>query len=192
MTMMPPLISAESACSRGSRRLFICAEGFEPRALEWVTRESHSVAFERSLILRYKPRKPESLYRKLLHRVRRATVSGGVEPHEFHRFEPVLFEWNFYPRLIAALEGIDCVVIDISVMSKLMILMLLVMLKGYSRSVRIIYSEPENYAPSQEEYQIHREQWSQFYAQPTFGVHCDVVQRNDAKVSDSASSICVV
>ncbi len=173
--MMPKMMEAEAAGKVGQNRLLICAEGFEPRSLEWLSRQNDEPTFLRSIILRYEPRKKDHRFDELLQIVESLTVRSAVDICDFHRFEPIIFERTFVCKLESMLSDVDCVTIDISVMSKLLIMMLLDMVREYNHTLRIIYSEPKDYAPSQEEYEQNKSDWSQFSEQPSFGVH-DVIR----------------
>jgi len=151
--------------------MLICTEGFEPRSMEWLGRQDRQLAFDYSLILRNIPYRKENRYEDLLNIVGTLTRSGCLRPVDFSRYDPSVSERELSAILTDKISQIDCVVIDISVMSKLLIVMLLVLLSDYTGTVRVIYSEPEDYAPSMGEYEKHKDEWGLFFPQPSFGVH---------------------
>jgi len=94
---------------------------------------------------------------------------------EYDRFHPAVFESKFRQETDGLLEKIEEVIVDISVMSKLMILIILAALRNYRGKVRVIYSEPLDYAPTREEYERHRKSLRLAANLPSYGVH-DVVR----------------
>jgi hypothetical protein len=67
----------------------------------------------------------------------------------------------------------DCdeVTVDISVMSKLMIMILIWHLREFKGVVRIVYTEPVSYTPSQEEYEKQKDDYGKPITLPSYGVH---------------------
>ena len=90
------------------------------------------------------------------------------------------------------MEGIDEIIIDISVMSKLMIIILILWLSSFQGRIRIIYSEPIEYAPSVEQFEgLKIDSTNQGWL-PSHGVH-DVVRTTltSSIVMQSAPSIVI-
>lgn len=167
---MKTLQTAKAASDFGTKRLLICAEGFEPRTLAWLGSQSNSPQFHHALILHNIPRRSESLYSELLTLVTSIAPQESVRIIDYHRFEPTRSENELQQYIAEIKDCVDCVIIDISVMSKLLIVMLLVLFQDWNKGLKIVYSEPEDYAPGKSEYEFHRSEWSQFFAQPSFGV----------------------
>jgi hypothetical protein len=94
----------------------------------------------------------------------------------FYRFEPQKFEMEM--RRISdnlRMEASEEIVIDISVMSKLLIMIILCSLQRFEGKVRIIYTEPMDYSPSQEDYLAAKNNINHLHNLPSLGVH-DVVR----------------
>ena len=189
---MRELTNAQSATSVGNKRMLICAEGFEPRSLEWLRVQDKQVAFDHSLILRNIPYREGSRYDDIVEVVNTLTRPSCVDRVDYLRYDPSISERELFRVLAEKTPLVDCVVVDISVMSKLLIVMTLVLLSDYMESVRIIYSEPEDYAPTQEEYEKHKDEWALYFPQPSFGVHSVVRTPNLASVTMQRSPSLVV
>jgi len=151
------------------RRLLFMAEGFEGRTTEWLQQLDHTPLFERVVVFKYVPEK-QSRLTELLKEILPRTKS---EPRliDFHRFDPSRSELELAALLDGLLRDIDEVVIDISVMSKMLIMMLVFLLKDFPMDLRIIYTEPADYAPTRDAYEANKANLENALCLPTFGVH---------------------
>ena len=70
---------------------------------------------------------------------------------DYNRFEPSIFEQNIL-SISNEFSNYDEIFIDISVMSKMLIMIILFSLKQYNGTIRVIYSEPELWGPAEEKY----------------------------------------
>jgi hypothetical protein len=155
------------------KSLFICCEGFEERSLNFVQQIDKHIIFSKSIVITYRPEKKSRL----------DEMRPLVESHSqflpevkiFHRFEPQDFENDLLSGLNRIISDIDEIIIDISVMSKLMIIILILCLSNFSGRIRIIYSEPVDYAPSKEEFEKLKHDKTNLGWLPSHGVH-DVVR----------------
>lgn len=150
--MMLPLVnSAESISTSGSdRRLLIISEGFEPRSLSWISIQEHNILFSKAIICRYNPGRDNRF--EEMHQA--VSVRTKIKPTvlSYNRFDPTLFELTLKSELSQTLSDIREIIIDISVMSKMLIMIILHLLRTYPYRIRIIYSEPNTWSPSEEEY----------------------------------------
>src|SRR5712692_1176676 len=135
--------SKENAMSR----IFFAAEGFEDRTIAWPEALPQDTIFREGGVFRYVPEKKSRLEELLAKLQPRCTQK--IRVLDFHRFEPARSELQLTVELGDLLHGVSEVVIDISVMSKLMIMMLLYALRDFGGALKIIYSEPVSYAPSE-------------------------------------------
>ena len=154
------------------KSLLICAEGFEDRGLSFV-QSITSRKFSEVFVLTYQPTKKS----RLPELMEACAARSNSAPHviEYDRFHPAVFEDKFRREIDEMFEKIEEVVVDISVMSKLMILIILAALRNYRGKVRVIYTEPLDYAPTKEEYERHRKNLRHAANLPSYGVH-DVVR----------------
>ena len=157
-----------------SKSMVILSEGFEDRSLHWIKSLPMHVKFKKSIICKYHPIRKSRLDELLPLVEKHSLVKPQIET--FFRFEPQKFEASISPFIRNLLdEEIDEIIIDISVMSKLLIIILLYSLENYNGKIRIIYSEPKEYAPSQKEYSEAKNNIAMLYNLPSIGVH-DVVR----------------
>lgn len=156
----------------GIKRLFIVAEGFEPRSIYWTQQLPEQILFSDSVICKYAPEKLsrfEELYNLIA--IRTKNIPMKIE---FPRFCPFEFEEQFI-EIKKDLFKYDEIIIDISVMSKLLIMIIFNVIKEYNKSIRVIYTEPENYSPTCEEYKEYRDTYGRILKLPSYGVY-DVVR----------------
>lgn len=154
------------------KTLLICAEGFEDRGLSFVQSIS-SRKFSQVFVLTYQPTKKSRLPELMEACKARSDASPRVL--EYDRFHPAVFEDRFRGEIEGVIGKAEEVVVDISVMSKLMILIILAVLRNYRGKLRVIYSEPVDYAPTKEQYEHHQKSLRLAANLPCYGVH-DVVR----------------
>jgi hypothetical protein len=150
--MLPPLNSATQLES-GARRVFIGAYGFEDRSLGWARFQGQrSQVLSAALVFRYRRPKGKNKVGPLQDLLGRL---GASKPTDipFHALSPGNFERTIEDALGPLLLDADEVVLDISALTKLLILVLLCKLDSFSGNLRIVYSEAESYSPTREEYE---------------------------------------
>jgi hypothetical protein len=126
-------------------KLLILSEGFEDRSLSLVKKINKGQTLKEVIICRYSPKK-ESKYDDLI-KVLNSLDIGKRKEIEYNRFDPYDFESNL--RIVFLKDSFDEVIVDISVMSKYMIMQILYLLKECgNKRIKIIYTEPESYAPT--------------------------------------------
>jgi len=154
------------------KRLLITSEGFEERSLSFAKLLQGDKIFIDAFICKYYPEK-RSRDAELLPLIENITKN---EPQliEFSRYEPYKFEEKFQEQ-INHLVNYDEIVIDISVMSKLLICIIVYLFKNKNVTIRIIYCEPNEYCPTFEEYNSNKDIYGKALDLPSFGVH-DVVR----------------
>lgn len=135
------------------QNILIASEGFEERSLAWL-RNLHGVGlFDAAVIFKNVPERKSRLD-ELMHVVKEIV---SVQPIiiDFNRYEVESSEVNIRMLLDGlCIEGSD-IYIDISVMSRVLILILLCIFKRCKCNLYIVYSEPEEYAPTQEVFYEH-------------------------------------
>ncbi len=141
-----PARQLSSSCTQN--RLLIIAEGFEKRALSWIQFQPNQALFSRSIICKYEPEKKgqfEAVYAEV--------SSRSIAPPDvmlYNRFDPTQFEQSI--ENYGDFSTFSEIVIDISVMSKLLIMIIIHALRDYSGQLSIIYTEPKTWSPSKAEY----------------------------------------
>ncbi len=135
------------------KRLFIGAYGFEKRSLGWaISQKDQGSILNRALMIRYSPSKGRNRIKLLKQALSHIGASTPVD-FTLNIRSPHSIEESLSLKLENLLPGIDEVIVDISAMTKLLILVCLCDLGKFRGTVRIVYSEAEVYAPTQEEYE---------------------------------------
>ena len=157
--LLPRMLIAKPLSTQ-TRTLFIGAFGFEARSLAWLEMQAKNDARLpnlKALLFRYphsKTTKAALRAPKLL-RSLGATVINSVECDHTN---PRTFEEEFdQKRLLDFTSNIDEVVVDISGMTKFLMLSLLIRLSEFSGRLRIVYAEAQSYGPTEQQFIKHRD-----------------------------------
>jgi len=145
---LPELESLQNDYS-GNKKLLILAEGFEERSLSFIS--SSNTHFDKIIICRYSPKK-ESKYLELRSIISKHYKKSHLCEIIFDRFDPFDFEVQLQ-EICDSFVFFSDVVIDISVMSKYLILQIICILSHYTGTVKIVYTEPVTHAPLEGEYE---------------------------------------
>lgn len=148
---MLPLVNEFKGLNDSSSRLLIIAEGFEKRSLAWINSLEEKKLFSDAIICKYDPIK-ESLYKEMLAEVK-ARTQEIPNIIEYNRFEPTLFEAEIRKK-IWILGNYEDIYIDITVMSKLLIMIIMNELRNVTSHVHFIYTEPVSWGPTKEKYDL--------------------------------------
>jgi len=143
------MTSSNIFISDSSKKLLVLAEGFESRSLSWISDKQNKLHFNRALICKYRFHSKTN-FDKVLSATKQH-CSNEPEILEYDRFEPTVFE-----RKIQAIAD-ECrdyneIIIDISVMSKLLVLIVIYSFIHFNGKLRIVYTEPETWGPTHERY----------------------------------------
>ncbi|MFZ3060208.1 MAG: hypothetical protein WA102_10805 [Candidatus Methanoperedens sp.] len=150
--MIFPEVSLAAKLQPNKSRLFIGAYGFEWRSLGWANYQlQQGVILNRACVFKYN--RPKGKNR--IHELQKILVELGIKkpkdiPYDakypYNIEEVVATEFN---NLLTDFEEI---IVDITSMTKLLILVCLCKLSVFSGTLRIVYSEAEDYAPTKKEY----------------------------------------
>ena len=147
-----PKIKVAKKLVKDTQRVFIGAYGFEARSLGWVGLQRGNEILNQALVFRYKKPKGRNLVREL-----RCYLSDlGVRQRNEIQYEthyPYEIENNLEAALPELVCSADELVVDISAMTKLLILVCLCKLTNFKGTLRLVYSEAEDYAPTKLEYE---------------------------------------
>jgi len=152
--LLPPL----QPCDRlllGEGDVVIHAPGFEDRTMA-VAEVLVPSPGARAILLDYLPLSQKNR----LSDVREALLAREVEVADedilkYDRFEPGDFETRLQARL--SVHGVRHAVVDISTMSKLVIMLVLKVCHEFGAEVGVLYSEAQLYGPSEEEFKSAKE-----------------------------------
>lgn len=152
--MLPKIEALKNDWNNSGRRLLILAEGFENRATTFVKSDS-CPRFDHVIICEYEPIMKSNI-NSLLNLLSNKISAENITIIKFNRFIPRDFECDLKEFLLQHIDKFTEIVIDISVMSKLLIVSIVWLLRDYSAPIRIIYTEPLNYSPSEIEFESQR------------------------------------
>lgn len=154
-----------------ARKLLIVSEGFEERSVTFLTR-CPPTTFDYVIVCKYIPQK-QSKYKILMNLLCERHIVKRLEQINYNRHEPYYFELEMQEH-ISDPNLYDEIIVDISVMSKYLILQIMCLLSSYNGQLRIIYTEPMYYAPTKIQYKRQKLEQSAAILLPSYGVH-DIV-----------------
>lgn len=155
--IFPSIQKAELLSSENhNKRLLIISEGFEKRSLSWIESQNQQELFQNSIICKYDPSEKHRF--KEMHQAVTDRTSNQPYVLAFDRFNPTPFEVEFETLLNDFLFSTVEIVVDISAMSKMLIMIVLHSLLGFGGSVRIIYTEPDSWSPNEQEFNEKRKE----------------------------------
>lgn len=135
------------------QHILIASEGFEERSLAWLRQLHGAELFDAAVIFKNVPERKSRLDELMIE------VKKVVPVHpiviDFNRYDVETSEVNIRSSLDSlCTTGCD-IYIDISVMSRVLIVILLCIFKKCRCNLHIIYSEPEDYAPTLDVFNEH-------------------------------------
>lgn len=149
--MCLPELQHVQPLSLEKQRILVIAEGFESRSLSWIKSQPSEKLFKHTVICKYSPSK-----RNRFEEMRQEVIKRTDNPLvviEYNRFDPTVFEQEFAKQMSVLLTEEYEIVVDISAMSKILIMIIVNILRDSNSDLRIIYTEPKTWKPSKEEYQ---------------------------------------
>jgi hypothetical protein len=168
---LPPLSEAVKLKPNG-KRLLVAAYGFEDRSFGWTTHQSrcegllsHALLFDYS-----RPKGPNRVLELQSNVIALGATQPTVVSYDYGSRFPGSIEETIEAEINRNVVDVDEVIVDISAMSKLLILLTLCKLTSFAGVVRIVYSEAEEYAPTLEDYDRQREPMGAISGFPTQGV----------------------
>jgi len=167
---MPCLNKTVTKLLPDRKRLFLGASGFESRSLGWVDKQKGQKAiFSFALLIKYSNPKGKNLEKELLLALSKLCIKKpkniSYDVNSPHDIENKLRE-----KLGPFFQEMEEIVIDISAMTKLLILVCLSVLSSFPGTIRLVYSEPDDYPPTKDEYKKSKEDMKMFAKFPTQGV----------------------
>ncbi|MCL4519879.1 MAG: hypothetical protein M1587_11860, partial [Thaumarchaeota archaeon] len=152
------------------KSLYVASYGFEERSLGWTNSliDSKSRVSD-SLIFNYVHPRGRNRVADMRRNLKKI---GEVSMHEisYDLLSPQGTEDSISESL-RLFEDKDEIIIDISSMTKLLILVTLCKLQNFPRQVRIVYSEAEDYAPSRATYERAKKAMKQIANMPSRGFY---------------------
>lgn len=190
-TILPP-VKIASAFKPGSKILYIGAYGFEDRSIGWVlAQRGFQTSISKALLINYfpnkGPNKVKELNSSLTFLANPEVVRLNFDPHLRIQTEDSVGE-----AIKKAIAGMDECVLDISAMTKLLLLICLCKLSEFTGTVRIVYTDAQNYAPTQREYLSSKDELSLIATYPTSGVSAIIRTRCLGSSRMQGQPVCLV
>lgn len=132
--------------------LFV-AEGFEERSLTFAGSLPVDVKFQKIVIFKNLPERKSRLDE--LHKclIKKCDTEKDIDIVNFERDDPTSCESNIEKLIVELSMSGAHLYIDISVFSRLLIMMTVVSLREFPGKVTYIYTEPKEYSPSKDEFE---------------------------------------
>ncbi len=146
-----PKVSFASVLQPGIKRLYVGAYGFEDRSLGWVNSQRGKIIWA-ATVFRYRHPKGRNRVGELKQKLRRLGARS-IKDICCDVRSPQSIERILSNAWRVSTGSYDEIILDISAMTKLLILVSLFVLREFRGTLRIVYSEPTEYPPSQEEYE---------------------------------------
>lgn len=134
------------------RRLFIGAYGFEDRSVGWVTIQNLENIVQNALIVKYENPKGKNKVLELKKSLKKIGVKR-IKELKYGIITEVNIEEQIENELEQSISDYEEVILDITALTKFLILIFLCKLSKYQIDLKIVYSEAKEYAPSFQEYQ---------------------------------------
>lgn len=137
--------------------IYIGVAGFEDRCFSFMEKciDTH-VKFNRIIGIKYKPIDENNRVEYFKELAMKSSEEELSELIEYDRFNPEDFS-NSVHDLRKLVVSMDDIFIDISGMSKFLIIVLLNGLKDYSGNIHVVYCEAEIYYPSSKKYEAEKD-----------------------------------
>lgn len=146
-----PKINNAARLESGKRRLIICAYGFEERSLAWTNLQIGEKILTDACVIKYTNPKGKNKIVDLKKNLRKLGISSPVEiDYNILGAENIETEIEGYLKDIVG--KYDEIIFDITSMTKFLILVFLCKFRNFDGTVRLIYSEANEYAPTEAEY----------------------------------------
>ncbi len=149
-----PKINKAQILLTGPKRLFIGAYGFEDRSTGWAEfqgKSNNKKILTDSILIKYEPKKGDNKIESL---------KKSLEKIGIHL--PKEFEFNYsaiddiedrLAKQMKKANDFDEIILDITALTKYLILVILCTLRNYKGVLRVVYSEAKNYAPTAIEFE---------------------------------------
>lgn len=135
-------------------RLYIGAYGFEARSTGWLEYQKDQgtgAILEKAFMVKYKNPKGKNRIKESSEALETIGIKTPTDII-FDVREPYLVEDILSKNPGNFIHQAEEIILDISAMTKLLILVTLFQLTGFKGTLRIVYSEAEEYAPTEEDY----------------------------------------
>ncbi len=166
---LPEVVSAVKLLPQHGR-VFVGAYGFEKRSFGWADMQCQQGSIlDGALVFRYKHPKGRNRAPELQRALARIGGKRRVEVVYDARL-PLDIENLIEPEFERIASTAAEIVLDVSAMTKLLILVCLCKLRGFKGAVRLVYTEAEEYAPTKREYELSKDSMAKMVKFPSRGV----------------------
>ena len=149
--MYPP-VTPEAELGHDTKRVYVAAYGFEDRSLGWA-QKAHRLDPEKnsSILFKYEKPKGKNRINELRALLRKAGITRMSEIE--YQIDSLLSLEDSVENAFSGLnDKVDEVVLDISAMTKFLILLCLFQLSTFNKTLKIVYSEAKEYFPNEKKY----------------------------------------
>lgn len=164
-----PKLRLAEKLEAGRKVLLICAYGFEERSLAWTNFQLKCDAkIASAFVINYDNPKGKNQIRELKKNLKKMGVSK-IHEVSYDGAGTDNIELRIENEIKSIFDTYDEIVLDITPLTKFLILLLLSKLETFTGSLRIIYTEAIDYAPSLEEYDKVQEKFRKSIKFPSRG-----------------------
>lgn len=154
--LLPPILPMNLKEIKG-HKIYIGAAGFEDRSLA-ILNEALKTRwnFDQAIIINYKPFDKRNRNKEFQNKLNYLGIPSIKQKWiVYDRYDPESFSFP-HTFLRERLKPESCILIDISAMSKFLIVVLLQELQNLQASVEIVYAEAEHYYPIKEKFEAEK------------------------------------
>lgn len=168
--IFPDVKKAKKLNDDGKKRLLIAAYGSEQRTMGWTScqKTNTSSILTDALMIYYSPTtKGANKIRQLKKALK---LLGAKDPKEikYNVYDPDFIENRLEDKLKIYTDYNE-IIVDITSLTKYLILIILCKLTPFKGKLRIVYTEPKDYAPSQSDYENYKINQSKIAKFPNYG-----------------------
>lgn len=165
-----PLLTQPSYLDSNKKTLLISSYGFEDRTLGWTNYQvTNQGKLSHVLMYKYSPKKGDNKIKQINANLEKLGISkSNCTTLDYNVNSPNLVEFELSDFLQKM--NFDEIVVDITSMTKFLILICLASLRYFDGTLKIVYTEGQDYSPSYDEYINSKEDMAFLVKYPSQGV----------------------
>ena len=157
MPIIFPDLKEATVISPNRKVLLITAYGFEERSLGWTEFQiKHKAKINSAIVVKYENPKGKNKVRELKKNLKSLGIESFAElPYDGNGVEDI--EKKIEEKINDIYEFFDEIIIDVTPLTKFLILLFLNKLEKFTGCLRVVYTEANDYAPTKAEYKNARD-----------------------------------